>query len=192
MRICLYGASSDKIDGRFMEEVFLFGKMLAEKGHSLVFGGGAQGLMGAAARGVTEKGGEILGVAPSFFKEVDGVLYEKCTEFLYTDTMRERKQLMEDNSDAFVVTPGGIGTFEEFFEILTLKQLGRHEKPVVIYNILGYYDTMRQLLDEAIEKEFMKPSCRELYAFLDTPQEVFAYLDSYKAGKVGTAYYKNI
>ncbi len=192
MRICLYGASSDLIDKKYIEQTEEFGRILAKRGHSLVFGGGAQGLMGAAARGVSEIGGEILGIAPTFFDEVDGILYKQCTEFIFTETMRERKQLMEDHADAFVVTPGGIGTFEEFFEILTLKQLGRHEKPIIIYNMLGHYDTMRLMMEEAIEKKFMKDTCRELYAFLDTAEDVLSYLENYTAHSAGTKYYKNI
>lgn len=191
MRICLYGASSNQIDEKYIEQTEEFGRILATHGHSLVYGGGAQGLMGAAARGVHEKNGFILGIAPSFF-QVDGILFDQCSEFIYTETMRERKQLMEENADAFVVTPGGIGTFEEFFEILTLKQLGRHEKPIVIYNILGYYDTMRLMMEEAIEKGFMKFTCRELCTFLDTAQDVIHYLESYKANKAEAKYYKNI
>lgn len=192
MRICLYGASSDLIDKRYIEQTEKFGRILALQGHSLVFGGGAQGLMGAAARGVHEGNGKILGIAPTFFREVDGILYDHCSEFIYTETMRERKQLMEENADAFVVTPGGIGTFEEFFEILTLKQLGRHAKPIVIYNMLGYFDTMKCMMEEAIEKQFMKPTCRELYAFLDTAEKVLKFLEGYKANKVESKYFKNI
>lgn len=192
MRICLYGASSNQIDERFIEQTEAFGRMLAERGHGLVYGGGAQGLMGAAARGVYEKQGEIIGIAPTFFCQVDGVLFDKCSKFIYTETMRERKQLMEEHGDAFVVTPGGIGTFEEFFEILTLKQLGRHEKAVVIFNMLGYYDTMKCVLEEAIEKHFMKPACRELYVFLDNAEDVIDYIEHYKAIKAETKYFKNI
>ena len=192
MRICLYGASSNEIDKKYIEQTEEFGRLLAQRGHSLVYGGGAQGLMGAAARGVHENNGEILGIAPTFFSEVDGVLFKQCSNFIYTETMRERKQLMEDHADAFVVTPGGIGTFEEFFEILTLKQLGRHQKPIVIYNMLGYYDTMKKMMEEAIEKNFMKPTCRELCAFLETPEEVLGYMESYKADKVGAKHFKNI
>jgi uncharacterized protein (TIGR00730 family) len=120
-----------------MSETQELGRVLAQKGYTLVFGGGAQGLMGAAARGFKEMNGRIIGIAPTFFMNVDGVLYDQCSQFIYTETMRERKQLMEEHSDAFLVTPGGIGTFEEFFEILTLKQLGRHTKPILIYNIFA-------------------------------------------------------
>ena len=107
----------------------------------LVFGGGAQGMMGAAARGVRDGGGSIIGVAPDFF-DVDGVLFPDCTEFIYTKTMRERKQILEDSSDAFIITPGGFGTLDEFFEILTLKQLERHNKAIVVLNVAGYYDNI--------------------------------------------------
>lgn len=192
MKISVYGASSDKIDRKLIEITEELGRKMAEKGHSLVFGGGSQGLMGAAARGVHEKGGHILGIAPTFFKAVDGALYEHCDEFIYTETMRERKQLLEDHADGFIITPGGIGTYEEFFEVLTLKQLGRHEKPIVIYNMLGHYDTMNQMLEETIEREFMKPACRELYKFVTSAEEAFEYFDNYIAEKKESKEFKNI
>ena len=150
MRICLYGASSNQIDEKYIEQTEEFGRILATHGHSLVYGGGAQGLMGAAARGVHEKNGFILGIAPSFF-QVDGILFDQCSEFIYTETMRERKQIMEHRAEAFVMVPGGIGTFDEFFEIITLKQLGRHNKPVAIFNINGYYDSLVAMLENAVK-----------------------------------------
>ena len=127
MNICMYGSASNDIDRIYIEKTEELSKKLAARGHSLVFGGGAHGLMGAAARGVKKGGGSILGVIPKFFEnETIEAIYDKCDELLTPDTMRERKQLMEDNSDAFIITPGGIGTYEEFFEILTSKQLCRH------------------------------------------------------------------
>lgn len=192
MKICIYGASSTQIDPEYITKTEELGRILAKRGHSMVYGGGAQGLMGAAARGVHQMNGEITGIAPTFFMNVDGVLYDQCTSFIYTETMRERKQLMEEQSDAFIVTPGGIGTFEEFFEILTLKQLGRHTKPIVIFNILGYFDSMKDMMEDAIEKQFMKATCRELYTFLDDPEEVMDYLEQYVAPNAESKYYKNI
>jgi uncharacterized protein (TIGR00730 family) len=192
LNICIYGASSEVIDAKYMSETQELGRVLAKKGYTLVFGGGAQGLMGAAARGFKEMNGRIIGIAPTFFMNVDGVLYDQCSQFIYTETMRERKQLMEEHSDAFLVTPGGIGTFEEFFEILTLKQLGRHAKPILIYNIFGYFDSMKVMMENAIEQKFMKDTCRELYVFVDTPEDVVAYLEQYKAPAEATRYYKNI
>ena len=191
MNICLYGASSDKIDKTFMDETQNLGNMMAERGHSLVYGGGATGLKGAAARGVYEKNGKILGVAPKFFS-ADGILFENCTKFIYTETMRERKRIMEENADAFIVTPGGIGTFEEFFEILTLKQLGRHNKAIAVFNISGYYDIMKQMLDDAIAKDFMKENCNELYKFFDNADEMMEYIENYTGVDTKADYYKNI
>lgn len=104
MKLCIYGAASNNIDKSYIDSGEALGQALAENGHSIVYGGGKNGMMGAVARGVAALNGEIIGVAPSFFL-VDGVLFEDCTEFIYTETMRERKQIMEEKSDAFIVTP---------------------------------------------------------------------------------------
>ena len=178
MRICVYGASSSEIDEGYKEKVYALGKKMAERKMDLVYGGGAQGLMGAVARGVHENGGQVLGVAPDFF-QVDGVLYDKCTEFIYTKTMRERKQIMEDSADAFIMAPGGCGTFEEFFEILTLKQLERHTKAIAIFNINGYYDKLIGLLENAIDQKFMKPANRMLYKVFTDADEILDYIVNY-------------
>ena len=179
MKICIYGAASELIDKEYMTKVEAFGKLMAEKGHSLVFGGGSEGLMGAAARGVHNNGGKILGVIPHFFIEQSAeILYSKCDEVIKTDTMRERKQTMEENADAFVVVPGGIGTYEEFFEILTSKQLCRHNKPIAIYNISGYYDNMETMLKNGMSKGFIKEACSSLYKISDNPEEIFKYIET--------------
>ena len=183
MKICLYGASSDEIDRVYISRTETLGEKMGKRGHALIFGGGAAGLMGAAARGMTRAGGEIIGIAPSFFN-VDGVLYEKCTEFIYTDTMRERKFEMENRADGFIITPGGIGTFEEFFEVLTLKQLGRHNKPIAIFNVKGYYDDIMDLIEKASEGNCMKSACRELvHAFTDA-DEMLDYIENCDTSKL--------
>ena len=124
MRICVYGAASPTIDPEYIRQTEIMGAEMAKRGHNLVFGGGANGLMGAAARGVRSQGGHIIGVIPKFFdKEKIEAVYTVCDEIHMPETMRERKQMMEDYADAFIMVPGGIGTYEEFFEILTLKQL---------------------------------------------------------------------
>ena len=168
MNICLYGASSNEIAPGYIRQTEILGEKMGARGHALIFGGGAAGLMGAAARGMSRAGGKIIGVAPTFFN-VDGVLYPHCTEFIYTETMRERKFEMEERADAFIIAPGGIGTFEEFFEVLTLKQLGRHNKPIALFNVDGYYGDMIALIEKAISENFMKDVCRDLLcAFTDT------------------------
>lgn len=182
MRICIYGSASEKIDPLFIKQVENLGKELARRGHSLVFGGGANGLMGAAARGVHAEGGEVLGVIPEFFKdEIVEVIYTDCNRLIYTKTMRERKQLMEDNADAFIIVPGGIGTFEEFFEILTLKQLCRHSKPIAVYNLNGYYNELEAMMKASVNKGFIRKLCSELYKVTDNEAELFEYIENNKA-----------
>ncbi len=177
MNICIYGASSDAIDPVYLTRVEALGETLAGRGHGLVFGAGAKGVMGAAARGFYKAGGPIKGVAPTFFN-VDGVLFEHCTEFVPTETMRERKQIMEDSADAFIIGPGGIGTFEEFFEILTLKQLGRHAKPIAIYNVNGYYDAMLAMLQKSADENFMRKLTLDLYKVFDDDNAMIDYLEN--------------
>lgn len=179
MRICIYGSASDDIARHYIEETEKLAVMLADRGHSLVFGGGAAGLMGAAARGFHQKGAEIIGVVPTFFN-VDGILFEHCTEMIHTDTMRTRKQKMDDLAEAFITTPGGIGTYEEFFEIITLKQLGQSRKPLVLFNIDGYFDPLRALLQNCVDGKFMPQHTIELVHFSDTADDIIQYLDTYQ------------
>lgn len=179
MNICVYGASSSKLEQIYYERTEALGRMMAKRGHGLVFGGGATGMMGAAARGVDAENGYILGIAPRFFDK-PGVLYEHCSEFIFTETMRERKQLLEERSNATIVTPGGIGTYEEFFEILTLKSLHRLDRPIVLYNINGYYDGMKALLQHTVEENFMDFSNLRLCEFMDDPEQILEYIEKYE------------
>lgn len=177
MKICVFGASSDSLEKAYYDAAFSLGEAMARGGHSLVYGGGRGGLMGACARGVLSLGGEITGVAPRFFDEGD-VLFKEQGTFLFTDTMAERKTLMEDLADAFLVLPGGVGTLEEFFETLTLCLLGRHQKPMALLNTLGYYTELQALLDASIGKGFTSPSCRRVLSFCDEPAEALAALEN--------------
>ena len=180
---------------RYRQQLFrageALGRAMVQKGFGLVFGGGAQGLMGAAVRGVIAAGGYSLGIAPRFFDK-PGILQKDCSEFLYPETMRERKQLMEERADAFIVLPGGIGTFEEFFEILTLKQLGRINKPIMLFNLNGYYGPLLRLLDETIAQGFMKPACRRLYAAFDDIETMLTAIQKELAEPLDLTGLKNI
>ena len=179
MNICIYGASSAELKKIYYEKTEELGRLIGKRGHGLVFGGGKEGLMGAAARGVDREKGYILGIAPRFFDK-PGVLYEHCTEFIFTENMRERKHLLESRSDATIVVPGGIGTYEEFFEILTLKSLGRIDRPIVLYNINGYYDRMKALLQHTADEKFMDVANMELCAFMDGPEQILTYIENYR------------
>ena len=176
MNICIYGASSNTLAQHYIDSVYNLGQKLAERGHGLVFGGGANGLMGAAVRGVTAKGGYTLGVAPTFF-DIPGILFEDCSEFIFTETMRERKQILEDRSDAFIMVPGGIGTFEEFFEVLTLRQLGRHTKPIAVFNAGGYYDYFEKMMQHAFDEGFMKEGHHDIYKTFDNADDLLDYIE---------------
>lgn len=196
MNICVFGASSSIIDKSYIEQVELLGRKMAKRGHGLIYGAGASGLMGAVARGVYEQQGKIVGVVPDFFEDenmgVDGKIFKNCTELIKTDTMRERKRIMEDRADAFIIVPGGIGTFEEFFEIFTLKQLERHNKAIAIFNVNGYYDAMLNMLDTAVEEKFLREACRMLYKVFDNDDEILDYIENYKAPQINVFEMKNI
>ena len=170
MNICVYGASGNELDPAYFEAAYRLGQLMAQDGHTLIFGGGAGGLMGACARGAAESGGEIVGIAPRFFDE-PGILFSGCTRFVFTETMAERKSAMFRESEAFIALPGGIGTFEEFFETLTLKQLGRHAKPMALLNTLDYYAPLQAMLERAASGGFLSRSCFALYALCSAPEE---------------------
>lgn len=179
MNICVYGAASPSIAPIFIERGEALGAALASRGHTLVFGAGALGLMGAVARGAQTENGHIIGVVPRFFEhDAAETLFTACDDYIQTETMRERKKIMEEKANAFIITPGGIGTFEEFLEILTLRQLCRHEKPIAIFNVDGYYDTLLAFLDEAIDKGFLKATCRSLFCVTEDENTLLTYLET--------------
>ena len=185
MKICIFGAASDKIDGKYIEDCYNLAVMLAGRGNDFVFGAGGEGLMGAAARGFHDCGAKVHGVIPKFFEE-NGyeAIFKGCDKITRTDTMAERKRVMEDEADAFVIVPGGIGTIEELFEVLTLKQLGRHKKPIVIYDKFGYYDTLNEFIREAVAEKFINEQCADLYVVLRSATDVVDYLENYSANGV--------
>lgn len=181
MKICVFGAASAHIDEIYIKAVEELGEKMAKRGHSLVFGAGATGLMGAAARGVKRGGGFIHGVIPKFFRDEQvEAIYDDCDVVTYTENMSERKRVMEDDAEAFIITPGGIGTFEEFFEVLTLKQLGRHDKPMIIYNIAGYYDDLEKFMQTVAERKFITFKCYEMYSYSTDADEVLNFIENYK------------
>ncbi len=179
MRICVYGAASPTIEEKYFKAVEEMGKTLAERGHSLVFGAGGNGLMGAAARGFRDGGATIVGVIPEFFRdEKIEAICDFCNELIYTEDMRDRKEIMEQNADAFIVVPGGIGTYEEFFEILTSKQLCRHNKPIAVYNLFGFYEDLNNAMNTAIEKNFIKENCRDLLCLSSSLDDIIKYIET--------------
>ncbi len=176
MKICVFGASSDNIEKIYFDKTEEFGKNIARRSHTLIFGAGAHGLMGAAARGAEKENGDIIGISPSFFDEGD-IIYKKCTELIFTKTTAERKKLMEDMSDAFVMVPGGIGTYEEFFEVLALKQLGKHTKPIAVLNINGYFDKFEEFMLHTLNTGFTTAEAKAGYKMFDDSAALLEYLE---------------
>ena len=181
MRICIYGSASDKIAEKYKKAVYDLAFALAERGHSLVFGGGGHGIMGAAARGFTDGHGRIFGVVPTFFKTTKVEhLYERCDEVCWTDDMHERKRIMEDAAEAFIIAPGGAGTYDELFSALTNKQLDQMTKPIAVFGPYGFYDELFVFLEKAIKENFINDSCRELVKIFTEIGPLIEYLESDK------------
>jgi len=179
VNICVYGASSRILDEKYILPGVELGNILAERGHTLVYGGGATGLMGAVARGVKEKGGYVTGIIPTFFTNEE-VLFLGADRVIRTEGMRDRKTLLEKMSDAYIITTGGVGTYDELFEILTLKQLKRHNKAIVILNTEGFYDKMLEALEYAMGEKVINRSCERLFAVFNTPKEAVDYIEGYQ------------
>ncbi len=183
MNICIFGASSDIIDEKYSKAAYDLAAKMAKRGHGLIFGGGGKGVMGATAQAVYDNGGFVYGVAPEFMSEYN-VFFKHCTKFKHTKTMAQRKTFMEDNSDAFIIAPGGIGTYEEFFEVYTLKQLGRHSKAIALFNPYGYYDKMIDMLKNTVNEKFMNNSSLELIKVFDDADALLDYIENYSGEKV--------
>lgn len=177
--ICVYSSSSCNIDAFYFELAAELGRKIALRKDALIFGGGMIGLMGATARAVHEYNGKVIGVIPEALN-IEGVVYENCDELIETPGLRERKAIMDSRADAFIALPGGYGTLEEILEIITLKQLKYHDKPIVVLNANGFYDKLLQQFDVIIEQKFAKEECRQLYFVTDDVSEALEYIDTYK------------
>ncbi|MGH9806296.1 MAG: TIGR00730 family Rossman fold protein [Terriglobia bacterium] len=154
--VCVYCGSGSGNNGRFIEAASAFGRILAESGIRLVYGGGSTGLMGAIANGVLDHGGGVTGNIPEFLNTRERML-TRVQELIVTPDMHERKRLMFERSDAFVALPGGVGTLEELVEQLTWQQLGRHSKPVLLANIDGFWEPLLALLTHMRATQFIRP-----------------------------------
>jgi uncharacterized protein (TIGR00730 family) len=144
----------------------------------MLFGGGVLGLMGATAESVHQNNGKVIGVIPKALN-LPGVVYDSCDQLIVTEGLRERKAVMDSKSDAFIALPGGYGTLEEMLEIITLKQLKYHNKPVVILNTNGFYRHLLALFEQIIEQHFAKSDCKQLYQVVNEPFEALNYIDHY-------------
>lgn len=177
--ICVYSSSSCTIDKIYFEAASKLGCDIASRGDIMLYGGGLTGLMGATAESVHSNGGRVIGVIPEALN-VKGIVNDYCDELIVTTGMRERKAIMDERSDAFIALPGGYGTLEEILEIITLKQLKYHNKPVVILNINGFYDRLLEQFAQIEDQRFAKPECRHLYLVTSDTAEGLDYIDTYQ------------
>ena len=173
--ICVYCASGPGNNPAFMQAAARFGRILAENGIRLVYGGGAVGLMGALAESVLDHGGLVTGVIPDFLVNREHML-ARVQERIITPDMHERKRVMFERADAFVALPGGVGTLEELVEQLTWAQLGRHKKPILILNVDRFWDPLCVLLDQMEEVAFIRPGLSVKYLVTDRVEEILPQL----------------
>ena len=173
--VCVYSASSTKIASIYFEMAEELGHLLARKGINLINGAGSSGLMGTISNAALQAGGTVTGVIPRFMVE-QGWHHQGLTHLVETETMHERKQLMAEMSDGVIALPGGCGTLEELLEIITWKQLGIYLKPIVILNVNGYFDPLLDMLQKAIEENFMREEHRAIWQVAATAEEAVEQL----------------
>lgn len=177
--ICVFCSSSDAVAPVFFDAADELGTCIARRGDRLVYGGSSIGLMGAVARAVHAEGGYVCGVIPEVI-HANGLAYQTADECLITPDLRQRKAAMEVRADAFIAMPGGFGTLEEIVEVMTLKQLRLHNKPIIFLNTAGFYDPLITLFEHFFAHKFAKTESRALYHFVSDVPSIFAYLDAYE------------
>ena len=176
--ICIFCASGSGHDTIYVQEAKKAGIALAKQGFKVIYGGGKVGLMGAIADGAIEAGGEVVGIIPGFMTPHE-IEHKGITELHVVESMHERKLMMHEMSDAVITLPGGFGTFEELFEILTWIQLGLYKKPVGILNVNGYYDHLEKQLDHMMEEGLLKEIHRPLLFFSDSLDEILNHIHNF-------------
>ncbi len=177
--VAVFCSSSDSIHAEYFATAQQLGAALAQNSMQLIYGGGKVGLMGAVAKSVQANNGTTCGVTPKALN-IENVVNDTDDELIITTDMRERKAVMDEKADAFIGLPGGFGTFEEMFEILTLKQLSYHNKPIVFLNIRGYYDRLFEMFEHIYKENFAKEQYKVLYHISQSVEDTIHYLKSYQ------------
>lgn len=182
-RITVFCGSSFGTDAAFEAQAFGLGQAMAAHGYELVYGGANVGLMGAVADGILGQGGKAYGVLPHFLKDKE-IAHQGLTELLLVESMHERKTKMNELCDGVIVLPGGFGTLEEFFEMLTWAQLGLHKKPIGILNVAGFYDLLLEFVSNMTQKGFLKPVNQQMILVSDNAETLLQQMEAYKAPEV--------
>lgn len=175
MTICVYCGSSSDVDPKYLETASVLGHLLVENGCSLVNGAGSEGLMYACSKEVNAAGGRTVGVIPQFMRD-KGWGTDQLSDLIVTNGMHDRQRKMMDLSDGFIALPGGCGTMYELLEVITWKQLKLHDKPIVILNQDGYYDSLIRMLMESIESGFVRKEQGSLWMVADSAEEAVRFL----------------
>ncbi len=181
--ITVYCSSSSAIPAPYFDAARQLGRAIADRHWKLVYGGNNVGVMGAIADAVRAAGGKVIGITPRLFVD-KGVSDQKCDELIVCESMRERKEMMENRGDALIALPGGLGTFEELFEIIVGKQLQYHAKAIVILNISDYFAPLLAMLEHGIEQKFIKPAARDLFFVAPDVPAAMHYIENYRPPKV--------
>lgn len=175
--ICVYCGSRVPNEPEFIELAQRLGKYIGENNHQLVYGGGKIGMMGLIADATLQNNGQVIGIIPTALKVAE-VVHTGVTEIIETKDMHTRKALMEERSSAFVILPGGFGTLDEFFEILTWRQLGIHSKPIIMINIDGYFDGIAQFVSSALKWNFIRENNLDLFSITSNFEETISVLET--------------
>ncbi|HEX4055870.1 MAG TPA: TIGR00730 family Rossman fold protein [Tepidisphaeraceae bacterium] len=173
--VTVYCASSRTLAENYRQAAGALGRAIALKGWGVIYGGDRAGLMGQLADGACEAGGKVIGIMPERLMKPD-VINERCDEMVVARDMRHRKGMLEDRCDAMIALPGGLGTLEEFFEVVVGRQLGYHNKPIVLLNVAKFYDPLLAMIEHGIEHRFIKPECRELFFVAESVEQAIGYL----------------
>ena len=175
--ICVFCGSSGKVDDAYRQAASQLGTLVGAKGFDLVYGGGHVGLMGLVADAALASGSSVLGVIPKFLQDYE-IGHDGLDELIVTDNMHDRKRLMYERSDAFVILPGGLGTLDETFEVLTWTQLGLSAKPVVLANINGFWNPLLALVDHLVSSGFAREENRSILQVADNMEEIFQMIET--------------
>jgi uncharacterized protein (TIGR00730 family) len=175
--LCVFCGSQFGVEPAFRDAAAALGTAMAANKTALVFGGGRVGLMGACADAVLAGGGKVIGVIPEFLRDKE-LAHKQATEMVVVPDMHTRKRIMFERAEAFCILPGGVGTLDEFFEIVTWRQLHRHNKPIVVLNTSGYWNHLRGLMEEIIGKGFAHGGHGALIDFVDQPAEVIPFIEA--------------
>ena len=182
--VTVYCSSSRHVDGIYTRAAHDLGSAIASQNWILVYGGNHIGCMGVLADAARAAGGRVTGITPQLLID-DGIADEQCDELVVTSGMRERKEIMEQRGDAFVTLPGGLGTFEEVFEIIVARMLGYHSKPIVLLNVNGYYAPLLAMIEHGIEQRFIKPKARDAYFVASDVPQTIEYLATASSARAG-------